>query len=457
MLYLRLFRCGSVHQWVPIADQAAAALERGLLAHELTLCQQEVLWALKRDPFLGAAAVCWARAENLPANAPAIENLANISALANWLGDGLARKLQDPLACPAEKVLEVTPIDASRYAQLAHQTLTNIGAPAGIFPDRPSNACWQSWLGESEALLAQCPSDPLGRPRRLPLLPPGAPGKSFATTAVNAEKDAENGGFFLNRVPEIAARLPSLVTRLAQAEKIVATYEQRLEQEKLASLKELAYGASHEINNPLANITVRAQSLLRDESDERRRRKLSAIYDQAMRAHEMIADLMQFARPPALELGPCDSVSLVRQVVTELQNEAEDRKISLTLQTDHAQFVVSGDKTQLAVAVRAVVVNALEAVGQSGAVDVQLESDHAPEVRIVVRDNGPGLTSELRRHMFDPFFSGREAGRGLGFGLSKCWRIISEHGGSVTVAPGRRSGTTITLALPANDVVRSAA
>ena len=456
MLYLRLFRSDSVHQWVPIADQTAAAIERALLAQKRIPCQQEVLWALKRDPFLAAAA-CSVREEFFPSTGPATDSLASLSALADWLSDGLASKFQTLLASPVETVNEVTPIDARHYAQLADHTLTVVGASSGIFPDQPSGAVWQLWLGELKILLSQCPSDPLGRPRKLPLLPPAAPRNLSATPAGNAKKSADNSSFFLRRVPGIAARLPSLVARLAKAENMVVTYEQRLEQEKLASLKEFAYGASHEINNPLANITARAQSLLRDESDEMRRRKLSAIYDQAMRAHEMIADLMQFARPPALELGPCDLVSLARQVVTELQKQAEERKISLTLQTDNDQAFVTGDKTQLAVAVRAVVVNALEAVGQSGDVEVQLELDQGPEVQIVVRDNGPGLTDELRRHMFDPFFSGREAGRGLGFGLSKCWRIVSEHGGNITVAPNLRSGTAITLVLPANDVVRSAA
>ena len=69
-------------------------------------------------------------------------------------------------------------------------------------------------------------------------------------------------------------------------------FEQRLEREKLEALKELAYGASHEINNPLANIAARAQTLLDDEIDPERRRKLLAIHRQALRAHEMIADLM---------------------------------------------------------------------------------------------------------------------------------------------------------------------
>ncbi|PQO47752.1 histidine kinase dimerization/phospho-acceptor domain-containing protein, partial [Blastopirellula marina] len=68
--------------------------------------------------------------------------------------------------------------------------------------------------------------------------------------------------------------------------------------DKLASLKRLAYGASHEINNPLANIASRAQALLVDENDPDRRHELATIYAQAMRGHEMIADLMLFARPP---------------------------------------------------------------------------------------------------------------------------------------------------------------
>src|SRR5262245_21085375 len=85
-----------------------------------------------------------------------------------------------------------------------------------------------------------------------------------------------------------------------------AEFEARLEREKLAGLMELAYGAGHEINNPLANIAARAQTLLEDERDPERRRKLQAIHRQAMRAHEMIADLMLFARPPKLELAPAD-------------------------------------------------------------------------------------------------------------------------------------------------------
>jgi len=65
-----------------------------------------------------------------------------------------------------------------------------------------------------------------------------------------------------------------------------------------------------------------------------------------------------------------------------------------------------------------------------------------------VSDDGPGISEEVRRHMFDPFYSGREAGRGLGFGLSKCWRIVTDHGGQVIVGQSARQGAEISMLLP---------
>jgi signal transduction histidine kinase len=105
-------------------------------------------------------------------------------------------------------------------------------------------------------------------------------------------------------------------------------------------------------------------------------------------------------------------------------------------------------------ALRAVCVNALEALGAGGHVDVSAEqvSDVPGEdgdwVRIQVSDTGPGISAEVRRHLFDPFFSGREAGRGLGLGLSKCWRVVDCHQGRIGVSSESEKGTTFTILLP---------
>ncbi len=112
-----------------------------------------------------------------------------------------------------------------------------------------------------------------------------------------------------------AGWVPSLVARLARLERLEFSFQSDLEQQKLAALKELAYGAGHEINNPLANISARAQTLLQDEPDPQRRRRLAAINSQAFRAYEMIADMMLFARPPQPRLERLDAGDIVSRVV----------------------------------------------------------------------------------------------------------------------------------------------
>lgn len=226
---------------------------------------------------------------------------------------------------------------------------------------------------------------------------------------------------------------------------------------KLDAMKELAYGASHEINNPLANISARAQTLLRDERDPERRRALEAINHQALRAHEMISDLMLFARPPRLDVRPVDLAAIVEQVVAEVSADCQRRGIETALDVAGDLPALSGDPVQLAVAVKALVVNAVEAIGRSGRVEVSVRTlvggdasdwDEQAAVRIEVRDNGPGIRPEVRTHLFEPFYSGREAGRGLGFGLPKAWRIVTAHGGRIWAESTEGEGATFVIELP---------
>src|SRR5688572_20210197 len=227
-------------------------------------------------------------------------------------------------------------------------------------------------------------------------------------------------------------------------------FQRRLEQAKLEAMKELAYGASHEINNPLANISARAQTLLRDERDPDRRRALEAINLQALRAHEMISDLMLFARPPRLELQPVDMLALVERVVARSRAECERRGIEIFSDAGEARGSVRGDAVQLEVALTALINNAAEAIGRQGVIEVQVDAIEAPQrsLRLTVSDNGPGLTPKVREHLFDPFYSGREAGRGLGFGLSKAWRIVTDHGGELRVQSNDGAGATFIIELP---------
>ena len=226
-------------------------------------------------------------------------------------------------------------------------------------------------------------------------------------------------------------------------------FSAELERQKLEAVKELAYGASHEINNPLANIAARAQTLLRDATAPDRRIALEAIHQQAMRAHEMISDLMLFARPPQLKLEPIDLREIVRSVADDVKAKLERREIELVLHLPKGTPPVYGDRQQLAVVVRALCDNASDAIGRGGTIDVTLgPTVNEKMVALEVADTGTGISAEVREHLFDPFFSGREAGRGLGFGLSKCWRIVTDHGGSIVVDDVRATGAALTILLP---------
>ena len=230
-------------------------------------------------------------------------------------------------------------------------------------------------------------------------------------------------------------------------------FKRELEQEKLAAMKELAYGASHEINNPLANISSRAQVLLRDESDAERRRSLATINSQAFRAHEMIADMMLFAKPPAIERTETTVQEFMSPIVERIQQELPTG-VRLNVEINSPDKRISIDTDQLAVAVHAICNNSLEAMAGAGELTVRADRDSDLVDReawlLEIRDTGPGISDAVRRHLFDPFYSGREAGRGLGFGLSKAWRIVDSHGGSILVDSAVGQGTGLTIRLPSD-------
>ena len=224
-------------------------------------------------------------------------------------------------------------------------------------------------------------------------------------------------------------------------------FEARLRDAKLAALAEFAAGAGHEINNPVATILGRAQQLLRDETDAGRQRALATIASQALRIRDMIGDLMLFARPPEPQPAWHDLSVIVRDVVEPLQELASERSIALD---EHASSGVTAfvDPLQIAVAVTALVENALNAAHDGGRVTVTVRASDA-SAEIIVEDNGVGFTLIDRQHVFDPFYSGRQAGRGLGFGLPKAWRIVTMAGG--TIAIDSRDGRTVArISLPSS-------
>jgi signal transduction histidine kinase len=294
---------------------------------------------------------------------------------------------------------------------------------------------------------------------------PGPLSAEMMDDQLDEESRRQHLEYVLDHVNLEESGLPAavgLLLRLARLDLLEHQFAETLQQEKLSSLKELAYGASHEINNPLANISSRAQTLLRDESDPERQRMLATINSQAFRAHEMISDMMLFAKPPRMDRQPVDLTQLVDAVLIELADDAQRQGTTLSHTGAQVPIVIPVDEVQFAEAIKALCRNALESVSVGGAVEVSVESiaplrlavedetaGSCSGAVITVKDDGPGIPDPVRAHLFDPFFSGREAGRGLGFGLSKCWRIVTEHGGQIEVHSSESEGTVFALRFPA--------
>ncbi len=138
---------------------------------------------------------------------------------------------------------------------------------------------------------------------------------------------------------------------------------------------------------------------------------------------------------------------LVDSIAQKLSDEYARQEIAVDRVGEASDVRLNADPMQMQVALRAMCRNSAEAIGVDGRIELEVTAD-ADEICISVRDTGPGITPQERRHIFDPFYSARQAGRGLGLGLSKAWRIVTNHRGRIDVESEPGQGTTFTIHLP---------
>jgi signal transduction histidine kinase len=224
--------------------------------------------------------------------------------------------------------------------------------------------------------------------------------------------------------------------------------ESRLTDRKLASIAEFAAGAAHEINTPLAVIVGEAQHLRKRERDTERRKVLDKIVAQAKRIHEVLRDLLIFAAPPRLKLERVSLGQVFRQAWGELRSFADARKVRLLRDKRLRSLRVVGDRGLLTKALVELLRNAIEAAPPGGWVNVHIGRRAKSWAVVTVLDSGPGFSEQQRQHLFDPFYSGRSAGRGKGLGLAKVWRISQLHGGRIEAHADPGQPTRFELMLP---------
>jgi two-component system NtrC family sensor kinase len=239
----------------------------------------------------------------------------------------------------------------------------------------------------------------------------------------------------------------------------VRAQEEAAQARKLAAVGTLAAGAMHEINNPLATIGACAETLayqLEDpsmpESQQASFAELCDIIDHEVhRSKRILNGLLDFSRPTGATRSPAELRDILDQTLRLLKYHPtfKTMQVEVELATD-ATLVVRADRDQLVQVLMALMLNAMDAMNQSGV--IRLRAFQSPvrgeEVVMEVIDAGSGISTAVRQRLFEPFFTTKPPGRGTGLGLSICYGIVADHGGRIEVDSAVGKGSTFRVILP---------
>jgi two-component system sensor histidine kinase HydH len=217
-----------------------------------------------------------------------------------------------------------------------------------------------------------------------------------------------------------------------------ATQEAALRNEKLAAIGRLAAGVAHEVRNPLGVIRASA-SMVQESFDpgSEPHRACDFICEEIDRLNGLITSLLTFARPAEPRLAPIHPEKLIDRALSVSAGELERRRIEVLRQADPGLPEFVADPDLLVQLLLDLVTNAAEALGQGGRIEVRLQG--SPEfVCFEVADDGPGVPRDATEKVFEPFYTTKATGTGLGLAMTA--RIAQSHGGGIRVVEGAGAG-----------------
>jgi PAS domain S-box-containing protein len=231
--------------------------------------------------------------------------------------------------------------------------------------------------------------------------------------------------------------------------------ELRRRSERMASIGTTLAGVAHELNNPLAAIMGFAQLLLRKAWPAEDRAALETINHEAIRSATIVKDLLAMARKRDHERRVRTDINDVVGYIARTRRYAlETAGVSCRLSLDPTLPPVFSDRTQLEQVILNLINNAEhaltdtdDATGTRGHIQIRTHHD-ADDVIIDVEDDGPGIPDAVRAHIWDPFWTTKDEGKGTGLGLAVVHGIIADHGGTITLENTPRSGACFVIRLP---------
>jgi len=231
------------------------------------------------------------------------------------------------------------------------------------------------------------------------------------------------------------------------SEERLVTRERDILADRISALQTMSAGLAHEVRNPLNAAKLQLELLQRrlrkQSADPKLVEPIGLAHHEIQRLTEMLNEFLAFARPPELHLEQHDASAIARGVVELEQPYAARSGVALTF-VGATSAALSVDPAKLHQVVQNLVRNAIEAAAPDGQVEVEVEvAERAVHVR--VSDDGPGMTPEVRSRMFEPFFSTKEGGTGMG--MSIVHSFVAMHDGRIDVVTGA-NGTQIDVGLP---------
>jgi len=222
--------------------------------------------------------------------------------------------------------------------------------------------------------------------------------------------------------------------------------KQIMQAEKMAAIGELAAGIAHEIRNPLGIITGSAETVRKHKDQKIREEMTNYILEESQRINGLISTFLDFGRPKEPKLVSCDLREVLEKTLLLLSPQAKTLGVEIKREIPQKLLQVSIDPDQMRQAFTNLGVNALEAMPHGGVLKVIVLENARGRVVVRFSDSGKGIPKEVQPKVFEPFFTTKEGGTGLG--LSIAHRIITQHGGDISVEGEEEKGSNFTITLP---------
>ena len=228
--------------------------------------------------------------------------------------------------------------------------------------------------------------------------------------------------------------------------------EELIRSERLAIMGQMSAGLAHEINNPLGIIAGHAQDLLGyEQDDETRKASLKVITDNAKRAGRIVNELLSFSRQKQPVCIPVDLIDIIEASLMFVKTEVKRKNISVIKYLPQKPLSILGDENQLIQVFVNLLLNAIQAVKEKGEITIRKgqQALNDKEMTIVeIQDNGQGIKDAEVEKVFQPFYSTKETGFGLGLFISSI--IVERHNGLIQAESEEGRGTVMRVSLPLN-------